>query len=147
MTRLVRKYTKEFKQEAVNLALKSPSIVNTAKELRIPSATLHSWVNALKRKGNLAAVDTNSSKDMATLVEENRRLHKELAIAKEEKEILKKGSCVLCSTPEVKYEFIKANEPNFSIKRMCNMFSIERSGYYAWLKRKPGACTISNHDI
>ena len=92
MTRLVRKYTKEFKQEAVNLALKSPSIVNTAKELGIASATLHSWVNALKRKGNLAAVDTNSSKDMATLVEENRRLHKELAIAKEEKEILKKAA-------------------------------------------------------
>jgi transposase len=92
MTRLVRKYTKEFKQEAVNLALKSPSIMDTAKELGIPTATLHTWIYDLKKKGNLATVDNKSGKDMASLIEENRRLHKELAIAKEEKDILKKAA-------------------------------------------------------
>ena len=92
MTRTVRKYTKEFKQEAINLALKSPSIVDTAKELGIPPATLHTWIHELKKKGKLSTVDANSSKDMAALIEENRRLHKELAITKEEKEILKKAA-------------------------------------------------------
>jgi transposase len=92
MKRSLRKYTKEFKQEAVNLALKSPSVVNTAKELGIPSATLHTWINVLKNIGSLAIVDSNSAKDMSALVEENRRLHKELAVAKEEKEILKKAA-------------------------------------------------------
>jgi transposase len=92
MTKTVRKYTNEFRQEAVNLALKSPSIINTAKELGIPTATLHTWIYALKKKGNIATVDANGSKDMATLVEENRKLHKELAIAREEKEILKKAA-------------------------------------------------------
>jgi len=92
MTRLVKKYTKEFKQEAINLALKSPSIVSTANELGIPVGTLHTWIYALKNKGNLITVDTNGSKDMAALIEENRRLHKELAIVKEEKEILKKAA-------------------------------------------------------
>ena|ERR1700727_777599 len=92
MIRSVRKYTKEFKQEAVNLALKSSSILNTAKELGIPVGTLHTWIHTLKKKGNLATVDSNTGKDMATLIEENRRLHKELAIAKEEKEILKKAA-------------------------------------------------------
>ena len=92
MTRPVRKYTKEFKQEAVNLALKSPSVDTTAKELGIPTATLHSWVYALKKKGNLITLDANDSKDMAALIEENRRLHKELVIAKEEREILKKAA-------------------------------------------------------
>ena len=92
MSRSVRKYTKEFKQEAVILALKSPSIVNTAKELGIPVATLHTWIHTLKRKGQLATVDTNGGKDMAALIEENRRLHKELAITKEEREILKKAA-------------------------------------------------------
>jgi transposase len=92
MTRTTRKYTKEFKQEAVNLALKSHSIVNTAKELGIPAATLHTWLHELKKKGNLRSVDANGGKDMAALIEENRRLHKELAIAKEEKEILKKAA-------------------------------------------------------
>lgn len=92
MTRTVRRYTREFKQEAVNLALKSPSIAHTSKELGIPVATLHTWINLLKNKGNLATVDAISSKDMATLLMENRRLTKELAIVKEEKEILKKAA-------------------------------------------------------
>lgn len=92
MIRKLRKYTKEFKQEAVNLALKSPSIDKTAKELGIPTATLHGWIHVLKKEGDIATVDKDTSKDMAALIEENRRLHKELAIAKEEKEILKKAA-------------------------------------------------------
>jgi transposase len=92
MIRAVRKYTKEFKEEAVNLALKSPSIGGTAKELGIPAATLHTWIHELKKKGKLATIESKSGKDMATLIEENRRLHKELTIAKEEKEILKKAA-------------------------------------------------------
>jgi transposase len=56
MKRTIRKYTKEFKQEAVNLALKSPSVVNTAQELGIPSATLHTWLHDLKNKGSLLPV-------------------------------------------------------------------------------------------
>lgn len=92
MTRSVRKYTKEFKQEAVTLALKSPSIGDTAKGLGIPTATLHTWIHELKKKGNLVTVDANSGKDMTALIEENRRLHKELSIAREEKEILKKAA-------------------------------------------------------
>jgi len=92
MRRSIKKYTKEFKQQAVNLALKSPSVTNTAKELGIPAATLHTWIQALKKKGSVTTLDANGSKDMAALIEENRRLHKELAIAKEEKEILKKAA-------------------------------------------------------
>ena len=92
MARKVKKYTKEFKQEATNLALKSASITHTARELGIPAATLHTWIHTLKRKSKLATVDITGSKDMAALIEENRRLHKELAITREEKEILKKAA-------------------------------------------------------
>ncbi len=55
----------------------------------------------------------DKTQDIKALVEENRRLHKELSIVKEEREILKNGN-VLCAAPEVKYEFIKTNEANFS---------------------------------
>ena len=88
----MRKYSKEFKQEAVNLAIKSPSISKTANELGLPLATLHSWVTKLKNKSNVTQIENGNSKDIATLLEENRRLHKELAIVKEEKEILKKAA-------------------------------------------------------
>lgn len=33
---------------------------------------------------------------------------------------------------------------HFSIQRMCEVLSIERSGYYAWVDRKPGKRAISN---
>ena len=87
-----RKYTKEFKQEAITLALKSPSIGHTAKELGIPTATLHTWINDLKKTGSLGRVRASEAKDMTTLIEENRRLQKERSIVKEEKEILKKAA-------------------------------------------------------
>lgn len=92
MTRSARRYAKEFKQEAVQLALKSPSVGDTAKKLGIPPATLHTWIHELKKQGNVGAADEKTSKDIAALIEENRRLHKELLIAKEEKEILKKAA-------------------------------------------------------
>lgn len=75
MPRIVRRYTEEFRREAVSLALKSPSIGHTAKELGISSGTLYSWVHELKKSGSLAKVNTSSAKDMAILIEENRRLH------------------------------------------------------------------------
>jgi transposase len=92
MRRKVRNYTNEFKQEAINLALKSACVSTTAEELGIPAATLHTWIHTLKKQGNITSLDKNNAKDMATLIEENRRLHKELAIAKEEREILKKAA-------------------------------------------------------
>lgn len=49
MARPTRKYTKEFKQESVSSALKSPSIMKAATELGIPVATLYSRVYQLSR--------------------------------------------------------------------------------------------------
>jgi transposase len=94
MARQNRKYTKEFRQESVNLALKSPSIATTAKELGIPVGTLHTWVEQLKGKTKSTAVtaDKNTNLDVTALLEENRRLHKENVVLKEEKEILKKAA-------------------------------------------------------
>ena len=92
MTKSVRRYTAEFKQEAIRLALKSPSAEKTAKELGIPPGTLYSWIYALKQKSDASPVEMKSTKDISVLIDENRRLHKELAIAREEREILKKAA-------------------------------------------------------
>jgi transposase len=92
MSRSSTKYTKEFKTEAIRLALKSSSIANTAKELGVPEGTLHGWIHVLKKKGILPKVDVDTGKDMAAIIEENRRLQKEILILKEEREILKKAA-------------------------------------------------------
>ena len=51
MSKKVRKYTKEFKAEAIKLALNSVSISDAAKDLGMPEATLHAWVHKAKQPG------------------------------------------------------------------------------------------------
>ena len=90
MTRSARKYTEEFKQQSVNLALKLPSISKASKELGIPLATLHTWIHQLKSKPVLEKDSKSQVQDIKVLIEENRRLHKELAIAKEKRKLPRK---------------------------------------------------------
>lgn len=94
MSRSVKNYTKEFRQEAVQLALKSPTIHQAANNLGIPPGTLYSWIEQAKKSNHTSQnIKENDARiDVAKLIEENRRLHKELLIAKEEKEILKKAA-------------------------------------------------------
>lgn len=92
MKRKVTQYTQEYKTEAVQLALKSSCITRTAKELGIPVGTLHTWIKTLKVKAKPSTVGTQGAKDMGQLIEENRRLHRENSILKEEKDILKKAA-------------------------------------------------------
>lgn len=86
------KYTNEYKLEAVNLALKSPSIRAIALDLGIPISTLHTWIKALGSKTKSSKDDINKTEDVASIIAENRRLHKANAILKEEKDILKKAA-------------------------------------------------------
>lgn len=90
MSRKVRRYTKEFREEAVKLALQSKSFAKTASDLGIPTATIATWVRQLKNK--LATNGNEALPNVHHLLEENRRLHKELSVVKEEREILKKAS-------------------------------------------------------
>lgn len=90
-----RRYDKEFKINAVNLYLASgKSYEKISTELGIPSSSLVGWVhdhkkngqNAFPGKGNIKATD----EDMV-------QLRKELAIVKEERDILKKALGIFSS--------------------------------------------------
>ncbi len=52
----------------------------------------------------------------------------------EERNTLKKGRGVLRARISVRYAFIEAYRPEFSIRTMCRMLSVHFSGFYAWLK-------------
>jgi transposase len=97
MATKIKKYTKEFREEAVKLALKSTTVSQAAISLGIPPGTLYSWVE--KTKSCQIANDKSSAGapnaaeiDIADLIEENRRLYRENSVLKEEKEILKKAA-------------------------------------------------------
>jgi transposase len=83
-----RKYSDEFKAEAVALA-KSGQVpkVQVAKDLDIPEQTLYAWIAQTDRDGGKRTdgLTTDERKRM-------RELEKEVRVLREEREILKKAA-------------------------------------------------------
>jgi transposase len=75
-----RKYTPEYKAEAVDLVLGSGRpVAEIARDLGIHEATLGNWVNLAKRNGTVAEkpVTTDERARLRELEEENRKLRME----------------------------------------------------------------------
>lgn len=102
--RRTRTYSSEFKQEAVKLAISSPTPVSTtAKELGIPAATLHTWIHGSKLKGEYVVANaegTTNKINMTELLAENKTLRKRLARLEQEKAILKKAAAYFAKEME-----------------------------------------------
>jgi transposase len=93
--RKLRKYDKEFKINAVNLYLKGDrSYEQIGDELGIPGATLASWVEKHKKEGGEAFPGKGHLKPSDA---ELMQLRKELAIVREERDILKKALGIFSS--------------------------------------------------
>lgn len=85
-----QRYTQEFKDSTIQLILNSDkSVPQIAKDLDVNDKTLYAWMRAYREKNNLPTV---SEKSKESLSEENRRLRRELAQVKKEREILKKAA-------------------------------------------------------
>lgn len=82
-----RKFSKEFKQEAVKLVLEEGlKVPEAARNLGIGASTLQKWVSQRRDEDNPDSVNNSN------LENECKRLKKELRIAKMEVEILKKAT-------------------------------------------------------
>lgn len=98
--RKVRKYGPELREQAIQLALKSANLEVTAKELGIPRPTLNNWVIKFKQGHTTVRTKPNQEtptidklqSNVATLMDENRRLNKRVSTLEEEKTILKKAA-------------------------------------------------------
>ena len=78
----MKKYSEEFKREAVRLALEGDmSQSKVARDLGINVNSLTNWIKAAKV--------TRGGEVRETLEQENRRLRRELAIVTEERDIVK----------------------------------------------------------
>lgn len=86
MTKQRRQYPAEFKQEALTLwAASSKSATEIEQDLGITNGLLYQWKKAAKKKATAEA--DGSAAEAAEL----RRLRKELALVKQERDILKKA--------------------------------------------------------
>ena len=95
MSKNARKYTAEYRAEALKLALSSSSVSGAAKDLGMPAATLHTWVTQAKALGEQQLELKNGDKtsvNVGELLEETRQLRKRIARLEQEKGILKKAT-------------------------------------------------------
>lgn len=84
-----KRYTREFKQEAVRLVEESErSFDEVARELEIHPNTLYKWRREFLKEGEDAFPGHGNRKPAD---EEMRRLRRELARVKEERDVLKKA--------------------------------------------------------
>ena len=91
MTKKIRTYSTEFKAEAVKkIADNNGNISATAKKLGIAMQRLSNWQNKANQ-GKLVGTEQYDPELIAVL-EENKRLKRELKVAEEEREILKKAT-------------------------------------------------------
>ena len=91
MSRSKRAYTKEFKKDAISMALRSPSIKVAAENLGLPAGTLTTWVRRATTGNNKAEHD-NRNANIIDMAEELKKLKKENIRLREEREILKKAA-------------------------------------------------------
>ncbi|MDR3491951.1 MAG: transposase [Gammaproteobacteria bacterium] len=93
--RKIRKYDKEFKQNAVNLCSKNDRPCREiAKDLGIAPSTLASWIEACQKDGSEAFPGKGHLKPSDAEVAQ---LRKELAHVREERDILKKALGIFSS--------------------------------------------------
>lgn len=91
MTKKIRTYSAAFKAEAVKkIADNKGNVSATAKQLGIAMQTLSNWQNK-SDKGQLIGTKEYDPELMAIL-EENKRLKRDLKVAQEERDILKKAT-------------------------------------------------------
>lgn len=80
MTKRNREYSEDFKEEAVNLAVKNNAKFRaTGKRLGIPETTLRQWYNErVKKPQNIVPIKETVEDKAARLERENRDLKKEI---------------------------------------------------------------------
>jgi transposase len=85
-------YPLEFKISSAQLALDSNQpIAKTARDLGVNHNTLHGWIEKYSDPNQLIGSNMSNS-NKAVYFEENKRLKKELALVKQERDLLKKAA-------------------------------------------------------
>lgn len=93
-----KKYTKEFKEETVRLVIsEGRTVASVARGLGVNENLLHKWKLAYKTNGSDAFPGKGN---LHPENEEFRKLKRELADVKEERDILKKALTIFSANPK-----------------------------------------------
>ncbi|WP_102529744.1 IS3 family transposase [Shewanella sp. 10N.286.51.B7] len=128
-----RVFSAEFKLESAQLVLdQNYSIVEAAQAMSVGKSTMDKWVRQLReeRQGKQPKASPISPEQI-----EIRELKKQLARLQEHNEILKKGHSSVDVGLTEQFTIIEKLRQSYSIKTLCEVFSIHRSSYKYWRKR------------
>jgi transposase len=99
-----RRYSAEFKEQAIGLVNTGKPVAEVAQELEISEGVLYAWVR--KGVGSLEAAQSGNKGARAagelSAADELRRLRRENANLKLENDILKKAAVILATNPRSK---------------------------------------------
>jgi transposase len=93
-----RRYTAEFKAQAVSLVKHGKPVAEVAQELEISEGVLYAWVRQDPQAAPLGGAGLRTGSEPSA-EEELRRLRREVANLKLENDILKKAAVILGTKP------------------------------------------------
>ncbi|EFI9810651.1 IS3 family transposase [Escherichia coli] len=123
-----KQHSPEFRSEALKLAERI-GVAAAARELSLYESQLYNWRSKQQNQQTSSERELEMSTEIA-------RLKRQLAERDEELAILPKGRDILREVPEMKYVFIEKHQAEFSIKAMCRVLRVARSGWYTWCQRR-----------
>ncbi|WP_096859009.1 IS3-like element IS3 family transposase, partial [Escherichia coli] len=123
-----KQHSPEFRSEALKLAERI-GVTAAARELSLYESLLYNWRSKQQNQQTSSERELEMSTEIA-------RLKRQLAERDEELAILPKGRDILREAPEMKYVFIEKHQAEFSIKAMCRVRRVARSGWYTWCQRR-----------
>ncbi|UAO79978.1 IS3-like element IS3 family transposase [Escherichia coli] len=123
-----KQHSPEFRSEALKLAERI-GVTAAARELSLYESHLYNWRSKQQNQQTSSERELEMSTEIA-------RLKRQLAERDEELAILPKGRDILREAPEMKYVFIEKHQAEFSIKAMCRVLRVARSGWYTWCQRR-----------
>ena len=128
-----RKFTREFKLEAVRLIKdRGVSYVQASQDLGVHTSQLRDWVKKLADDPQHAFPGQGQMKPEQL---EIARLKREVTKLKAERDILKKAAAYFAKELDVKFGFIAKHRGIWPANWMCETLGVSRGGFYAWLTR------------
>ncbi|MFY0255723.1 IS3 family transposase [Chitinophaga sp. 30R24] len=136
-----RSYDKSFKLMAVELHRSGKAAVTVAKDLGIDVGMLRRWTREFIVHDS-RSFPGQGKQGLTPEQKEIQTLKKALHEAEMENRI-KKGSEHFLQGRQQIFRFIKKDhQAEFDVEKMCKLFKVSRSGYYAWCTRKPSKLSM-----